>query len=320
MNYPTGWIKPADRTEAMHAADGTARANMRPRFALSGTQAIDPGPYVNLTELWKHPQVVAALGFEFPGVHQLTGSCVGAGGGNAIFTLSAVEVILKNDPEQIILPFWLHTYGKSRELMGESSEGEGSLGSTFADAAKQFGCFSQKEPGLPPFENKDGLTWGDRVELKWSNGRAISQDFVTLGKKHLVKSTDPIRSSDDGVNAIKNLYPMTFACPWFMTPGSEKLQGSKDPIMVGRLASDGGHQTTILGYYDHPEIGRHWLNVNQWGLKVYKIDPKTGMGNACWMPDADFKKVVGNRDGECFAFSQYVGYPSQSIDWSTIFA
>jgi hypothetical protein len=320
MNYPTGWIKPEDRTAEMHAADATARQGMRPRFALDGVQRIDPGPYVNLMDLWKHPSVIAALGFEFSGVHQLTGSCVGAGGGNAIFTLSAVEVILKNDPEQIILPFWLHPYGKSRELMGERSEGEGSLGSTFAQAVKQFGCFSQKEPGLPPYENNDGLTWGAKTELKWSNGTAIGSEWVTLGKKHLVKSTDPVKSSNDGKGSIKNLYPMTFACPWFMTPGQERVQGSKEPACVGSLSSNGGHQTSILAVWEHPELGLLFWNENQWGLKTYKTDPKTGRGSGCWMTERDFNKVAQNRDGEIFSLSQYDGYPSQSIDWSGIFS
>lgn len=317
MNFPTGWIEPKDRTEAMNQADALARANMRPQFALIGT-APDPGPYVNLMDLWKSPQVVSSIGFEYPGVHQLTGSCVGAGGGNCIFTLSAAEVILKGDREEIIIPFWLYTYGISRMLIGDKSEGEGSLGSAFAEAAKTYGTFSQKESGLPPFTNGDGLTWGDKVELKWSNGTAIAQNWITLGKTHLVRSTDPVKSSKDGRDAIRNIYPMTFASPWYMTPGAEKVQGSKEPACVGALSSNGGHQTSILAVWDHPELGLIFWNENQWGLKTYKTDPKTGRSSGCWMTEKDFNKVAQSRDGEVFAFSQHDGYPAQSLPWSSI--
>lgn len=317
MSNPRGWIEPKDRTPAMHAADARARANMRPQFMLSGI-AQDPGPYVNLMDVWKHKKVIDALGFEFPGVHQLTGSCVGAGCGNATFTLSAIEVILKNDSEEIILPFWLYPYGISRMLIGDNGEGEGSLGSAIAEAVKTYGVFSQKESNLPPYTNQDGLTWGQQVEMKWSNGRAISNDWITLGKRHLVKSTDPIKSSDQGREANRNLYPMTFASPWFMEPGRESIRGSKEPACVGSLSGNGGHQTTILAVWDHPELGRIWWNQNQWGLKAYKTDPKTGRGDGCWMTDADFTKVARSQDGEIFAYSQYQGYPAQSVPWSTI--
>lgn len=316
MNYPLGWIPFHARTGEMDDAHNAALAKMRPFAAIEGT-APDPGPYVNLMETWKHPSVVAALGFEFPGIHQLTGSCVGAGGGNAIFTLAAIEVLLKNDPEQIILPFWLHPYGISRKLIGERTEGEGSLGSAFAEAAK-LGCYSQTEPGLPPFEQNDGLVWGERTEMKWSNGVAIPQEWVSLALKHPVKSTTPVKSAADGRNKIRNLYPLTFASPWYMNPGSEKLQGSKEPCMVGSLSGNGGHQTTILAVWDHSELGLLFLNVNQWGLKVYKTDPKTGLGCATWMTERDFEKVARSGDGEIYDFSQYDGYPAQTKPWSSI--
>lgn len=313
---PLGWIPFHARTGDMDDAHNAALRSMRPMFRISGVSR-EAGPFVNLMETWKDPSVVKAIGFEFPGIHQLTGSCVGAGGGNAIFTLSAVEVLLKSDPEQIILPFWLHPYGISRALIGERTEGEGSLGSAFAEAAKR-GCYSQKEPGLPPFENRDGLTWGERIEKKWSNGIAISQDWIALALKHPVKSTDPVKSARDGRDAIRNLYPLTFASPWFMNPGSERIQGSREPCMVGSLSGNGGHQTSILAVWDHPELGLLFWNENQWGLSTYKECPAMKRRAGCWMTERDFEKVARSGDGEIYAFSQYDGYPAQALPWSSI--
>lgn len=314
---PLGWIPFHARTVEMDDAHAAALAKMRPMFTLAGS-APDPGPYVNLMDTWKAPAVVQALGFEFPGIHQLTGSCVGAGLGNCTFTLQAVEVLLKNDPEQIFVPFWLFTYGISRMLIGETSEGEGSLGSAAAEAAKDFGEFGQQEPGLPAFSNNDGLTWGDKTELKWSNGKAIGNNWLQIGKKHLIKSTDPVKSAAQGRDAIRNGYPLTFASPWYMNPGSEQVKGSKEPACVGSLSGNGGHQTSILAVWDHPELGLLFWNENQWGLSVYKECPKIKRRAGCWMTERDFEKVARSGDGEIYAFSQYDGYPAQTLPWASI--
>jgi len=317
---PLGWIAPQDRTPLMLGANDDALGTMPRLFKLDGVGE-DPGPYVHLMELWKHPEVVKALGFEFPGVKQITGSCVGAGGGNVCFSLSAVEVIRLKEREQIILPFWLFTYGKSRELLGERSEGEGSLGSTFARAAKEFGIFSNHESGLPTPSNTDGLVWGQATEMKWSNGTAIASNWVEVGRRHLVRSTAPIKSSKECRDALANLYPVTFACLNFMTPGAERVIGSgADAACVGSLSTRGPHQTSIQGYWDHPSLGLLLWNENQWARNTYKIDPKTGRSSGCWMTAKDFDNAIRSLDAEVFAFSQHDGYPAQKIDvdWSDL--
>lgn len=123
-----GWIPPDVRTQEQHAAEQFARAEM-PRFQIVGKKDDDPKK-VCIWELWKHPMVKAALGFEYPGTHQLTGSCVGAGGGNAIFSVICVDAIKNKDPERIIIPFWLLPYGRSRYYLGDRNQGEGSTGGT----------------------------------------------------------------------------------------------------------------------------------------------------------------------------------------------
>jgi len=261
-------------------------------------------------------KVVESLEFEFTGTHQLTGSCVGAGGGNVLFTLVAIEVLRLNDPEQIILPFWLYPYGKSRELLGDRSEGEGSLGSTFAQACKQFGVFGNHEPGLPQPENTDGLIWGERVEMKWSNGTAAPRQWVDLAKRFLVRTTTPLKSSAEARDAIRNGYPVTFACNNFMTPGQERVLGSgADSCSVGALSSRGGHQTSLQAVWDHPTLGLLFWNQNQWGNKAYIADPKTGRRDGCWMTAKDFDAAIRGLDAEVFAFSQYDGYPAQTLSW-----
>lgn len=73
-----GWIPPENRDEDIEAAVHAALASM-PRFAIQGNAHTDDIDKVNLTELWKHPQVVAVLGYPYEGTHQLSGSCFPAG-------------------------------------------------------------------------------------------------------------------------------------------------------------------------------------------------------------------------------------------------
>jgi hypothetical protein len=68
-----GWIPPAFRTPAQHAAEGKAEAEM-PRFSPPPHPKGDPKQAL-LYEAWKHPDVVQANGFAFEGIRQVTGSC-----------------------------------------------------------------------------------------------------------------------------------------------------------------------------------------------------------------------------------------------------
>lgn len=114
-----GWIPPEDRTLEEERANVAAIAAM-PKFAIKGRTNYAEGK-VLLFKFWEHPDTVTALGFPFPGVKQITGSCVGAGGGNALATLAMCDAIMRKEPEQIVIPFWPLPYGRSRFYMGDRS-------------------------------------------------------------------------------------------------------------------------------------------------------------------------------------------------------
>lgn len=65
-----------------------------------------------LFDLWSHPLVVNANGFVYPGVHQMTGSCVGAGGGNAVSTLAFADTVIRKEAENPLICFWPLPYGR----------------------------------------------------------------------------------------------------------------------------------------------------------------------------------------------------------------
>ena len=305
-----GWLPPDDRTHAQQINTLIALHEM-PRFLITGAKGDDPKK-VCLWELWKHPLTVKAIGFEYPGTHQLTGSCVGAGGGNVLFTVMAVEVIRKGDPEEICVPFWLLPYGRSRFYLGERTPGEGSTGATFAKAAREDGVLPATLAGLPAFENNDGLQWGAGVERSWSDGDA-QQTMALLpeSRKHPVRTTAECRSADDVREAIRNYYPCTIASSW--GGGMQCRTEGDPPVLVNKRQGQWNHQMSVQAWWDHPSLGEIFWVQNQWGLETHGRDPAGGPGGGFWVKKADVDWIC--RNGEVFAFSQFDGFPAQTLSW-----
>jgi hypothetical protein len=303
-----GWIPPFARDEEQHKLDHDVMAQL-PRFHIEGkTQETDKA---FLFEFWRSPETKAALGYDYPGTHQLTGSCVGAGGGNAHFTLSAIEVIRLGDPEQIIVPHWLFTYGRSRFHAGMRGRGEGSFGAAYVKAAMQDGILPSNLEGLPKFKNDDGLIWGASTEMEWSAGdQRPVQDWMDKAKKHLVKTTARCRNADDVEQAIMNGYPCTCASMYAHDGGTVT---SDPPVLLGRRRGSWAHQMSYNAVWRHPKLGRIFYLPNQWGLGAHGKDPIAPPGGV-WVVEADVDWVC--RD-EVFAFSQFDGFPAQTFLWTT---
>lgn len=305
-----GYVPPLTRTRTQHAAVGEAQAAM-PKFTPPPHPKGDPKQAL-LYELWKHPDVVAANGFAYPGTHQLTGSCVGAGGGNCWMTLACVEAVRLGDPEIPLVPFWLLPYGRSRLYMGDSGQGEGSTGSTFAQAAREDGCVPANTPGLPSFTKGDGLIWGKSVEMKWSDGdSADSLAMLPASRRHLVRTTAQCRSADDVRAAIVAGYPCTCASMYAHDGGTVQ---SDPPICVGRKSGEWAHQMSLQAWIEHPKLGELFYLMNQWGLDAHTPDPFGAPLGGVWVKKADVNWIC--RD-EVFAFSQFGGFPAPTwnIPW-----
>lgn len=239
-------------------------------------------------------------------------NCVGAGGCNAWMTLACVEACRLNDAEIPVVPFWLLPYGRSRYYLGDRSPGEGSTGSTFAKAAREDGVIPANSPGLPPFTRTDGLVWGSSVEMKWSDGdNPDTMRLLPDSRKHLVKTTAQCRNADDVREAIRNGYPCTAASMYAHRPG---VTGNP-PVLLGRHSGEWSHQMSLLAWWDHPSLGEIFWLMNQWGLDAHGRDPAGGPPGGVWITKADVDWIC--RD-EVFAFSQFDGFPAQTLPpWTT---
>lgn len=309
-----GWIPKENRTEVQQAMVHAAEVAM-PRFTITGDPVRNDATKVCLFELWKHPMVKEANGGkEFTGVHQLTGSCVGAGGGNCWFTLACVEAVRVGDRELPKVPFWLLPYGRSRFYLGDRSPGEGSTGSTFAKAAREDGTVPADRSGLPTWTWDDGLVWGRAAEMSWSDGDAAqTMNLLPESRKHLVKTTAQCRDYNDVREAIKAGYPCTAASMYAHDGG--KVQGDgADACLLARRQGSWSHQMSILAWWLHPRFGELFWLMNQWGLRAHGICPTGAPPGGVWITKDDVNYIC--RD-EVFAFSQFEGFPApkKPIPW-----
>jgi len=311
---PLGFIRKQDRTPVQQTAHAAAEARMV-RFALP-PENVSNGTKVCLYEAWKHPDVVADVGFVFPRFHQLTGSCVGAGGGQALFTLIANQRLLADNPTVAFLPFWPYDYGKCRANEGDRGQGEGAMGSSFADTVVKNGVLSSAEQGLPTFQNNDGLVLTNQLEMSWSDGNSrLVTAYDATAKLHPVGAAAPIQDVAGIKAAILNGYPCTFACDNYI--GHASLQGSgADAAVVGYWDGSGGHQQSVHAYWQNPTLGPLYWVQNNWPGNTYPSDPAGGPVCGCWVTEAKVTAAF-RLDAEVYALSHLSWFPAQPkvLDW-----
>lgn len=302
-----GRIAPADMSEDQKKADALAKENFV-EFKLVG-EANEPKDRAFLWDFSKK----ANNGKHFEAFYQQTGSCVGNGVGQAMWYLQAVESIRLGDAELVKLPFWLLPYGRSRYIAGMHGRGEGSFGSAAAEAMRVDGTMEADLEGLPQPTSSGGLTWGSKAEMEWSDGGAIKDKWLSISRKHLVKSAAQIKSGKDAREALLNYYPLTIASMFGTSPLVVKAVGTP-AVRLAKRNDSWGHQMCVIGVVNHPEFGWIFYVLNSWGTTVHG-EPCGNYGEPAggfWITEADMDWIC--RD-ECFAYSQFDGFPTQSVSW-----
>lgn len=310
-----GWIEPKDRTMEQNDIHADIMFAM-PKYAMPSMGTPEKGTKMMLTDTWYHPAVVEALGFAFPGWHQLTGSCVGVGGGNGTQTLNFIDSLIRNEPEKIVLHAWVYNYGRSRQLAGMRGRGEGSLGSTYVKSLEIDGSSDWiKELGLPDVTVSGQLQIGKQQELDWSDGTKASQPLRDEAKPRKVTST-PLSDGESVRDAILNGYPVLRAFGSFVNPNTDRVRNG---VCRGSYNGRGGHQESWLNYWHHPQEGELIYEMNQWGQKAYSKCPSGAPEGGVWVSLDEVDRKCKERYAEIFALSQYDGYPAQPkvYNWIT---
>lgn len=313
-----GFIRKKDRTKAQEQAHDTALTKFV-KFALPCPQ-LTKGQKVALYDAWKDPVVVSEMGLQFERIHQLTGSCVWAGGTNAVVSTIAMQRIAGQHKTRAFLPFTLHNYACSRHYMGDDSQGEGSMGSTFAKSLVEDGIRDWiNADGLPTYTTPDGLEVTEQIEMQWSSYRnpAIAK-VVSESRAHTFGSAAECKSVEDIRAMILNGYGVTFACDRYI--GNGRIVGSGDTAYVtGLWDGNGGHQQSIHAVWDHPNDGPLYWAQNNWPSSTYPKDPAGGPTCGVWVTEANVTRAL-RYDAEVYGLSHLNWFPAAPdvIDWATI--
>jgi hypothetical protein len=319
---PTGWIRPLDRSLRQHSAHAGAAVQFV-RHSLQPRQ-LDKGQKVFLWDFWKAPEVVADVGFVGSRWHQKTGSCVWAGGSCAVYSTICTQRMASDNPTKAFWPFTLHNYAHSRALFGDTGEGEGSLGSTFAQSLREMGIRDwPKDPAdeMPEYTQdvEEGCIVGGSVEMRWSSIRNPNIEKVkAVSSQHLFGSTAECRSPQDVLAMITNGYGVSWACNNFISGAKVKGSGA-DAYCCSNAGADqsGGHQWSIQAVWNHPTDGLLFYDLNNWDKSTYPRCPSGAPIGGCWRTEkqlaADFRK-----DAECYGFSHLNYFPAQPrvLDYS----
>jgi hypothetical protein len=305
-----GWIPPHERTAAQNRVDAAIQATM-PRFSLRGRFTAAERRY----PLWKAGKQL--LGKFLPYNWQQTGSCVGAGGGNMAKTAMAVEIVLKGENEEYKELWWPFTYGRSRFRGGLKGKGEGSFGSAWAEAAIKDGTFEIDPaglPDLPDFKIDDNwIIQPAGIEMDWSDGGKIGEQWLTVGRTHLFKTAARMKSKEECFEAIANGYPLTQASSFgFRNP---KIKGAKFPIRVAEWNGTWHHQTWIDETWDHEELsGVYFRWGNNWGPDAHGAPTGDEPPGGIYIHESLMDRLC--REGEVYAFSGYNGFPARELNFS----
>lgn len=310
-----GWIDFKDRTNEQNDVHDRVVGAM-PAFSLGEGDIPPKGTKIVLTDFWGVGPVVKALGNVYTGIHQLTGSCVWAGFENAAQTLNFIEVCKLKQPEAIKFAFFLYNYGRSRLMANMRGRGEGSLGSTMAKSADGDGYVDARdlELNLPKEQyGSDGIHYTEQIEYEWSDGSHASQLLREKAKKNRIISA-PISSAGAIRKSIINGYPCTRAGGVYVNPGTASV---REGALIGRYNGRGGHQTSYLGYWHHPILGELFLDMNQWGRKVYGADPGGAAGGSVWVGIDEVERFASSQYTELYSLtSNESGFVEQPIfDW-----
>jgi hypothetical protein len=239
------------------------------------------------------------LGHDTPNYPQQIGDCVSFGGKNATEYVQATDILGgKREVWKAVFPPYY--YGCARVLVaGWHSYQDGSSGSDLAAAVVRYGALFSDVAGVPQYSGRVAKAWGHD---------GPPDNFLTLGKEHLVKSVVRIRSYDDFIQALDNGYPCTTAS----NVGYEMQAGSDG---FHRRGPSWSHQMCFIGYGLKPEP--YALIVNNWGDVHGTLtdfdDPNVRLpAGVLRVRQRDAEAHINA--GETFAWSQFDGLLGQDID------
>lgn len=264
-----------------------------PRLSIKGSRPIKGARSM----LWEVGRKV--LGADTPNYPQEIGDCVSFGAKNAIEYVQFYPIA--NEARTIfkrVFPPYLYGCGRVFIGNGQLGRSDGSLGIWQAKAVMQYGTIPIDTPNCPPYSGRIAKDWG---------ASGPPDQFVTVGKEHIIKSAALVKTWDDVVTALVNGYPVTIASNvgFDMSPRSDGFN---------HYSTNWGHQMCIVGA-DNEYQTPYACILNSWGDAHGAIkDFKTG---EIWPKGTlrvlrkDIETILS--EGDSFAYSAFDGFPAQEL-------
>lgn len=258
-----------------------------------------------------------ALGKLLPRIHQLSGSCVGAGWWRAFCNAMIGDIVLRGDAEDIKLAFPWYTYGHGRREAGMRGRGEGSFGGAQAKAGAEYGALAIDHPKVPQGKIKDGwLSYSSGTEIEWSYSPKFPVDAAELdpdAKPHAIGEYKRLKSAEDVKQAKALGYGVTLASN-FGTRGCRVVED----ILLAEWNGSWAHQMSCPGYWQHPSLDLLFAIDNQWNDVHGKCPTLHPMGvtGTFWIKAATMDRIC--EDGEVYAHTSTGGFKLTSIDWENL--
>lgn len=294
-----GWIAPENRSySAAKYCDQLLSVSRM--FCSAAYNLLDSGKgkIVILTD------ALAKLnGGVFPLNTQTIGSCVGDAYSKGVEVLTAVEVMVKKEPEQwpgaLVAVEWI--YGASRVIQGKGSlgPGDGSIGAWAQAAVKENGTLLRKVYG------KYDLTQYSGQRIKSWGGRDFPHELESIADEHPVQTTALVTTYEEARDSIVNGYPVIICS----NRGFNSVRDSK-----GFLRPQGtwNHAMLLAGIDDY-DARPGGLIVNSWGPSWVSGPTRHNQPEGSFWADADvIDKMLRQKDS--YSLSSFKGYPSQEIN------
>lgn len=246
------------------------------------------------------------------------GDCVSWGYELGCSTLSAVEIVLKREPEEWKGVFATEPiYGGSRvEARGRKRGGynDGSYGGAAAKWVRDFGLLLRKDYSEETGNNEHDLSVYDSgVAKRWGNygcgGKHDKGRLDQVAKQHPVATVSMVTTFDEAAKAISNGYPVPVC-------SGQGFTSTRDKDGFCKAKGSWAHCMLFWGvrFGERPGL----LIANSWGRSVsgpvWPDKQPESIRDCCWWVDASVvDKMLQWQDS--YALSGYDGFRRREMKW-----
>lgn len=256
-----------------------------------------------------------ALGGAIVPHDQELGDCVGQGYGFGTDTLSATQIFGAGRPEQFIGKTSTESvYAGSRFEIGYKIYGnarllkhDGSFGAYAAEFVREFGTLVRK-----PYGEIDLTNYRPDLAKLWGK-EGVPDNLEPLIRKHPVRTTGLVRNYQEARDALSNGYPIVICSGVGFNPQCRKCNpGGRDSLGFLNPCGTWYHCMVLIAVDDTDRPG--CLCMNSWGPDWVGGGSRLGQpAGSFWIDAKTVTKILS--DGDSFALSGYIGFPSQDLDY-----